>query len=87
MERLVPELVEMPGIVAAHCWVAAEGEPATPTSRLSVRAVSEAPVSWVLAIEATDVVALRVACDAAARGGVELRGYPVYRLQHSLTAG
>jgi hypothetical protein len=92
VERLVPELVTTPGIVAAHCWVAADGEPATPTSRLSDRAVSEPPVDWVLAIDATDLVALRVACDAvtsgeaAARGGVEPHAYPIYRLQYALTA-
>ena len=90
VERLVSELVGMPAIVAAHCWVAAEGEPATPTSRLSARTVSEPPVGWALAIEAADADALRVACDTvtasdlAARGGMELRRYPIYRLQYAL---
>ncbi len=93
VERLVPELVTMPGIVAAHCWVAAEGEPATPTSRLSAAAVSDPPVSWVLAIEAIDTAALRAASDAvtqgdaAERGGAMVGGYPIYRLQFALTVG
>ena len=93
VERLVPELAGMRQIASAHCWVGAEGEPATPTSRLSARAVSDDPVGWVLAIEATDVAALQaareavMASDPAAHGVAELRAYPVYQLEYAVTSG
>lgn len=92
-ERLVPELAGMRQIAAAHCWAGATGEPETPTSRLSARAVSDTPVGWVLAIEATGVDALHAAgeavsaSDPAAHGVADLRGYPVYRLEYALAAG
>ena len=91
-ERLVPALVAMPQIVAAHCWVGAEGEPETPTSRLSIGAVADKPVGWVLVIEAADLASLQaaqqtvLASDAASHGAVDLRGYPMYGLSYVLAA-
>ncbi len=92
-EKIVSELVEMPQIVAAHCWVGAAGEPETPTSRLSAAAVAEKPVGWVLAIEAAGVAALKAAqarlnlVDIAATGIADWQPYPLYALSYVLTAG
>lgn len=86
----VAALVAMPGIVAAHCWAGIEGEPATPTSELSAKAVSDRPVGWVLAIEAADTGALDLARQAVLRhgseafGAAEWRSDPDYELSHQL---
>ncbi len=91
-ERLIPELVGMTQIAAAHCWVGAEGEPASPTSELSARAVSDKPVGWVLAIEAGDLISLSAARDAVlatnpdSHGAQDVRAYPLYQLLYVLTA-
>lgn len=92
-ENLVPTLVAMPQIAAAHCWVGAEGEPETPTSRLSAAAVADRPVGWVLAIEAADLASLQAArhavlnSDAPSHGAVDLLSYPLYGLSYVLAAG
>ena len=91
-ERLVGELVGMSQISAAHCWVGAEAEPASPTSDLSARAASERPVGWVLAIEAADPGALEavrnavLASDPKGHGVADLRLYPIYQLLHVLAS-
>ena len=91
VERLVPDLAALPGISGAHCWVGAEGEPVTPTSALSARAVSDPPVRWVLAIEAVDRAALVearnavLASDPSGHGVDAISSYPVYQLQYALS--
>jgi hypothetical protein len=92
VERLVVTLVGMSQISGAHCWVGAEGEPATPTSDLSARAASDRPVGWVLAIEAADPGALEaarnavLASDPKGHGVADLRLYPIYQLLHVLAS-
>lgn len=89
-EQLVPALAGMTQVAAAHCWVGDPGEPATPTSALSARAVSDKPVGWVLAIEAGDLDGLCAARDAVlasdpvAHGTEDLQAYPLYQLLYVL---
>jgi hypothetical protein len=92
VQRICSELVNMTLISAAHCWVGAEGEPATPTSDLSARAASNKPVGWVLAIEAADRAALEaareavLASDPAKHGVSELQSYPIYQLRYAMAS-
>ena len=87
---MLPELVALPRICGAHCWVGAEGEPVTPTSVLSARAMSDPPVRWVLAIEAVDIAALVearnavLASDPSGHGVEAISSYPIYQLQYAL---
>jgi hypothetical protein len=80
-------------VAAAHCWVGAEGEPASPTSALSARAASDKAVCWVLAIEAADLVAFGAArktvltSDPSGNGAEDLRAYPVYQVSYVLVPG
>ena len=86
VERMVTELVSMRQITAAHAWVAALGEPASPTIAFSQAAEFDGPVNWVLAIEAAGRSALCAARDAVladdptAQGASDVRAYPVYQL-------
>lgn len=85
-QRVVPELAALTGIVAAHGWVAADGEPSTPTSRLSAGASSDQQVGGVLAIEGASLAAIEAARRfvRASGGPAELRADPIYQLQHVL---
>jgi hypothetical protein len=89
-ERAVSAAAAMRQVAAAHAWVAASGEPASPTTALSARAATERPVGWVLMIEASDPDSLSAARDAvlagdpAANGAEDVRAYPLYQLLYVL---
>ena len=88
LEQQVTALTSMKQISGAHAWISAEDEPDSPTIALSARAAGQRPVGWVLAIEATDLDALRaaqaavLASDPAAHGAGGLTQLPLYQLAY-----
>jgi hypothetical protein len=84
--RILPKLMELKQITAAHVWAGAAGEPISPTTELALRAAPDRPVAWVLAIEAADVEFLEAArrlaldSDLLASGAADVMPYPSYRL-------
>lgn len=90
--RHVQALVGLKQVVAAHAWVGASGEPASPTTELALRAAPDRGVEWVLAIEATVPEALDaarksvLADDPMANGASDVRPYPSYHLLYMLAS-
>ena len=87
---LLPELLALPGVTAAHCWALAPGEPRSLTSGLSPHAGPEQAIEWVIVIEAMEVSTATTIRSAIlsrvliAHGAAEVRPYPVYRLLYTL---
>ncbi|MGE0416954.1 MAG: hypothetical protein AB7O80_09120 [Acetobacteraceae bacterium] len=95
LTRQVAALPARKQILAAHAWVGAQGEPASPTTELALRAGPDRGVEWVLAIESSepgwlDEARVAVLADhsaahgPAANGAAEVRPYPNYRLLYTL---
>jgi len=88
-EELLPKLIAMPEIVAAHLWEPAENAVASANAEISLRGEPDKPVHWVIAIEATEPDALiptRATVRAAQIPAVgELTFYPRYSLLFALT--
>jgi hypothetical protein len=91
-ETLLPELLRIEQVAAAHLWVDAPGEPASPTTALTRGGATERKVHWVLAIEASDAATIdrardiALAGDPSRNGAAEVAAYPTYQLLYVLTA-
>jgi hypothetical protein len=87
---LLPELVAMPRVTAAHFWALAPGEPRSLTTALSLGAEPDRQIEWVIVAETMEftaagiVAAAIVAGDPKAHGAAEVRPYPCYRLLYAL---
>jgi hypothetical protein len=57
-EEVLPKLVAMPEIVAAHLWEPAENAVANANAEISLRGEPDKPVHWAIVIEATEPDAL-----------------------------
>jgi hypothetical protein len=87
---LLPELVALPNVTAAHLWILAPGEPASPTSALSRKAEPEHPLAWIIVAETIDAAGAEAVSAAIlvrnplAHGASDVRAYPGYRLLYAL---
>jgi hypothetical protein len=89
-ETLLPELLAMPDVVAAHLWTLAPGEPRSATTSLSQRAEPEHPIAWVIVVETTELSAAEAITrsitdrDPESHGATNIQPYPSYRLLNLL---
>jgi hypothetical protein len=87
---LLPDLVALPNVAAAHLWTLAPGEPASPTTALSQNAEPEHPLAWIIVVETMEAAgaeamsAAILVRDLAAHGAAEVRAYPSYRLLYAV---
>lgn len=89
--ELLPRLMAMPEIVAAHLWEAAYNGVANANAEIALRGAPDKGVAWVIVIEATEPEALiptRATVRAAAlTDAEELVFYPRYSLLFTLSTG
>ncbi len=89
--EVLPRLMVMPEIVAAHLWEPAADGTARANAEISLRGAPDRSIGWVIVIEATDPDALiptRSTIRAAGLGEVEdLVFYPRYSLLFALSTG
>jgi hypothetical protein len=89
-KTLLPELHALPGIVAAHLWTFAPGEPRSPTTVLSQNAEPDHPLAWIIVVESLQVAAANtitgviMARDPKMHGAAKVSADPVYRLLYAL---
>jgi hypothetical protein len=89
-ETLLPELLALPDVVAAHLWTLAPGEPRSPTTALSQKAEPERPVEWVIVVETMELAGANAVTetilgrDPKAYGAADVHAYPGYRLLYAL---
>jgi hypothetical protein len=87
---LLPELVGLRNVAAAHLWTLAPGEPASPTTTLSHSAEPEHPLAWVIVVETLDLAGAEAMTAAIlvrnpmAHGAADVRPYPSYRLLYAV---
>ncbi len=90
-DELLPKLMAMPEIVAAHLWEAAPDGVASANAEIALRGEPDKGVAWVIVIEATEPDALiptRGTVRSAGLGDAEgLVFYPRYTLLFVLSAG
>lgn len=89
--ELLPKLMAMPEIVAAHLWEAASDGVAQANAEIALRGAPDKGVGWVIVIEATEPDALiptRATVRSAGLMNAEaLVFYPRYSLLFALRAG
>ncbi len=89
--EVLPRLMAMPEIVAAHLWEPAADGTARANAEISLRGAPDKAIGWVIVIEATDPDALiptRSTIHAASLAeAADLVFYPRYSLLFALAAG
>jgi len=88
---ILPKLLAMPEIVAAHLWAAPSDGVASANAEIALRGTPDKPVDWVIVIEATEADALIPTRGAIRAAGLEdaeaMQFYPRYTLLFALRAG
>lgn len=89
--EILPKLMAMPEIVAAHLWEAPDDGVAQANAEIALRGAPDKPVAWVIVIEATEPDALIPTRGAIRAAGLtdaeEMQFYPRYALLFALGAG
>lgn len=89
--ELLPKLMAMPEIVAAHLWEAATDGTARANAEIALRGAADKGVAWVVVIEATEPDALiptrGTVRSASLADAEDLVFYPRYSLLFTMTAG
>ncbi len=89
--ELLPKLMSMPEIVAAHLWEAAPNGTANANAEIALRGEPDKAVGWVIVIEATEPDALIPTRGTVRSAGLmeaeDIRFYPRYALLFALRAG
>ena len=89
--ELLPKLMAMPEIVAAHLWEAATNGTARANTEIALRGAADKSVAWVMVIEATEPDALIPTRGTVRSAGLadaeDLVFYPRYSLLFSLAVG
>src|SRR5258708_2910505 len=66
-ETLLHEMHALPDVAAAHLWILAPGEPASPTTSLSQSAEPDHRLAWVVVVETMAVAGADAIADAIIR--------------------
>ncbi|MSP05627.1 MAG: hypothetical protein EXR05_10445 [Acetobacteraceae bacterium] len=89
--QILPKLMAMPEIVAAHLWEAPEDGVARVNAEIALRGEPDRPVFWVIVIEATGPDALIPTRGSIRAAGLsdadDMQFYPRYALLFALHAG
>lgn len=90
-DELLPKLMAMPEIVAAHLWEAANDGTASANAEIALRGEPDKGMAWVVVIEATEPDALIPTRGTVRSAGLadaeDLVVYPRYSLLFALRAG
>ena len=88
---ILPKLMAMPEIVAAHLWESPNDGVARANAEIALRGAPDKAVDWVVVIEATEADALIPTRGAIRAAGLEdaedMQFYPRYTLLFALLAG